>query len=295
MTSFPAATPRPARTPPTGAAGPRGPPPGAGAPGPRPGGGPRGAPSPPPLRASGPPYAGGGRGRGRPEASAAQSSAAPPRGARGPPGSRLRARRPPPQAPPSRPLTSAKGPHGLRDDAAPGRRSNWRAAPALPLYRRGPARRAAPFPEASRTFRKNPPQPPPRPRACACALATAPPLPRARAGPPRALHPQRPPRASPRPSPCACAARNSRESLAPSGTTAPSPASRRRPCPLYPGRAPRARRARAQWRHPGSGPGIRSRCLSEVCRSNLPFLDGVPRPCRLRDPRRQPPGAPGQF
>ncbi|XP_044916611.1 collagen alpha-1(I) chain-like [Felis catus] len=54
MTSFPAATPRPARTPPTGAAGPRGPPPGAGAPGPRPGGGPRGAPSPPPLRASGP-------------------------------------------------------------------------------------------------------------------------------------------------------------------------------------------------------------------------------------------------
>ncbi|XP_043410495.1 basic proline-rich protein-like [Prionailurus bengalensis] len=94
MTSFPAATPRPARTPPTGAAGPRGPPPGAGAPGPRPGGGPRGAPSPPPLRASGPSYAGGGRGRSRPEASAAQSSAAPPRGARGPP------REPPPRPPP---------------------------------------------------------------------------------------------------------------------------------------------------------------------------------------------------
>nr|CAI9696110.1 unnamed protein product [Rangifer tarandus platyrhynchus] len=34
----------------------------------------------------------------------------------------------------------------------------------------GPAQRAAPFPEASRTFRKNPPQPPARPRACACAL-----------------------------------------------------------------------------------------------------------------------------
>lgn len=230
MTSFPAATTRAVRTPPPpGATGPRGPPPGARAPPPE---------NPHPSRGRGSPRAwghpslptGGGRGRNRPEASAAQSSAAPPLRARGlrgacPAPAALDPRRPRPPAtpgdPPNHPLTSANGPHGNREDAAPRRRSNWRAAPALPLYRRGPARRAAPFPEASRTFRKNPPQPPPRPRACACALAAAPPLSRARAGPARAPHPQPPPRACPRPSQCAGAAWNSREGLAPSGATAP--------------------------------------------------------------------------
>lgn len=198
------------------ARGPRGP--GRTLPFPRAGVGAAPGPKPPPPRAwprrpvgSGPP--GGPATRSPPSAPAA-------------PGPRR-----PPQTPPNRPLTLAKGPHRLRDDAAPGRRSNWRAAPALPLYRRGPARRAAPFPEASRTFRKNPPQPPPRPRACACALAAAPPLSRARAGPPRVPHPQRPPRASPRRSQCAGAARNSREGLASSGAAAPRAAHAGAPAP----------------------------------------------------------------
>lgn len=78
-----------------------------------------------------------------------------------------------PTGPPNRPLTLAKGPLELDRNAALGRRSNWRAAPAPPLYRGGPALRAAPFPEASRTFLKSPPQLPPRPRACACALGAA--------------------------------------------------------------------------------------------------------------------------
>lgn len=146
---------RPARSPPAGPARK-----GCGGASPRPGR-PRGPPAPRKPR-PGPPGAAAAAGPGLPECAAPlRSGPGPFPAAQDPPPVALR---PPPalRVPDGPPLTLVKGPRELYNDTAPGRRSNWRSAPAPPLYRRGPARRAAPFPEASRTFRKNPPQPPRR-------------------------------------------------------------------------------------------------------------------------------------
>ena len=215
-------------------------------------------------------------------------------------------------AEPRRPLTSAKGPQTFRSDTAPGRRSNWRAVPAPPLYRGVPAQRAAPFPEASRTFRKNPPQPPPRPRACACALDAARPYPgpaRPRAPPPTAA-PRAPARTAGRLR--ACAARNSREGLAPSGAVIPPPAppprplrsARRRTRPPDPCSARVGPTAALVNRHPCPGRGECDRGLSARARGcvkcrkvNSRWLKRVPSLWKLRVLHRQGPrlGARGQV
>lgn len=248
MTSFPAATTRAVRTPPPpGATGPRGPPPGARAPPPE---------NPHPSRSRGSPQAwghpslptGGGRGRNRPEASAAQSSAAPPLRARGlrgacPAPAALDPRRPrPPATPPTTPSPRLMDRTGTAKTQHHDAEATGAPPPRFPYIDAGP-------PGARRLFQK-PPEPSGRTlpnRRRGRALAPAP-WPRPRPSPGRA-------RARPeRPTPNRRRARARARLSAPAqlGTLAkvsrlpgPPPPERLTPVPLPPPRACTANRARA--------------------------------------------------